>query len=103
MIKTRTIRNTDYNAIVKVAESLSDWFDEDAREHSIPIDLRNQEGFVALCNGEIVGFITLFFAEGKLNIGWLGVHPEYQRKGIGTALLNCAEEYGLKHGITEIS
>ncbi|MFX1537217.1 MAG: GNAT family N-acetyltransferase [Promethearchaeota archaeon] len=103
MIETRPIRDADCAAIVNVAEALPEWFDEDARGRAMPIDLRHQQGFVALSGRQVVGFVTLFFAEGRVNIGWLGVHPEHQRKGIGAMLLRCAEEVGLQHGITEIS
>ncbi|GAG39924.1 unnamed protein product, partial [marine sediment metagenome] len=58
---------------------------------------------VALSEGQTVGFITLLVVEGRLNIGWLGVRPECQRKGIGTQLLVCAEEFGRQHGLTEIA
>jgi GNAT superfamily N-acetyltransferase len=103
MIKTRPIREQDHAAIVEVAEALPDWFDADARGRAIPTDLRHQHGFVALSDGKIVGFVTLFFAEGRLNIGWLGVRPDYQRQGIGTRLLACADGFGRRHGLTELA
>jgi GNAT superfamily N-acetyltransferase len=103
MIKTRPIRKQDHPAILEVAETLPEWFDSDARGRAIPADLRHQHGFVALLHGKIVGFVTLFFAEGRLNIGWLGVRPDCQRRGIGTRLLACAEEFGRRHGLTELA
>ena len=102
-IKVRPTQEQDHPAILAVAEALPEWFDADARGRSIPTDLRHQEGFVALSDGEIVGFITLFFAEGRLNMGWLGVRPDYQRKGIGSRLLASAEEFGRQHAVTEIA
>ena len=103
MIKTRHIQDEDFTGIVNVAKALPDWFDEDARTRSIPIDLRHQQGFVALSDGQIVGFVTLFIDQGRVNIGWLGVHPEHHRKGIGTILLHCAEDFGVRYNIAEIS
>lgn len=97
------MQEQDHPDILAVAEALPEWFDSDARGRAIPADLRHQEGFVALLDGEIVGFITLFFAEGRLNIGWLGVRPDCQRRGIGSRLLASAEEYGRQHGVTEIA
>lgn len=103
MMKIRPIQDADFTAIVNVAQALPDWFDEDARTRSIPIDLRHQQGFVALSDGQIVGFVTLFINEGRVNIGWLGVHPEHHRKGIGTMLIRSAEEFGWRYNITELS
>ncbi|KKM81950.1 hypothetical protein LCGC14_1324590 [marine sediment metagenome] len=102
-IETRPIQQQDHPAILAVAEALPEWFDEDARGRAIPTDLRHQDGFVALSEGKIVGFITLFVAEGRLNIGWLGVRPVFRRKGIGSQLLVRAEELGRQHGLTEIA
>jgi GNAT superfamily N-acetyltransferase len=103
MIETRPIQEPDHPCILAVAEALPEWFDADARGRAIPADLRHQDGFVALSKGEIVGFITLFFAEGRLNIGWLGVRPDCQKNGIGSRLLGCAEEFARQHGLTEIA
>jgi len=103
MIKTRQIEKQDHPGILAVAESLPDWFDEDARKRAIPADLRHQDGFVALTEEKIVGFITLFFSEGRLNIGWLGVSPDCHRAGIGSQLLACAEDFGRWHGLKEIA
>jgi len=66
MMKIRPIQDADFTAIVNVAKALPDWFDEDARTRSIPIDLRHQQGFVALSNCQIVGFVTLFINEGRV-------------------------------------
>jgi len=61
-IETRVIEEQDRREILAVAEALPEWFDSDARGRAIPTDLWHQHGFVALSEGEIVGFITLFFA-----------------------------------------
>jgi len=103
MTETRPIQDSDHAAIVAVAEALPEWFDEDARGRAIPTDLRHQHGFVAVSDGRIVGFISAFFAEGRINIGWLGVRPDHRRNGIGAELLGCAEEFGRHHGVTEIA
>ncbi|MBI4801454.1 MAG: GNAT family N-acetyltransferase [Elusimicrobia bacterium] len=102
-IETRTIQEQDYRGILAVVEVLPKWFDSDARDRAIPADLRHQYGIVAVSEGKIVGFITLFFAEGRLNIGWMGVRPDYQKRGIGSRLLARAEEFGRQHGMTEIA
>lgn len=103
MIEVRPILKEDHPAILALVETLPEWFDSDARGRAIPADLRRQDGFVALSKGEVVGFITLFFAEGRLNIGWLGVRLDSQGKGVGSRLLVCAEEFARHHGLTEIA
>ncbi|MDW7760667.1 MAG: GNAT family N-acetyltransferase [Acidobacteriota bacterium] len=103
MIETRLIKQRDHHAILAISESLASWFDVDARDRAIPVDLRHQKGFVALLNGVIVGFITLYVAEGRLNIGWMGVRPDTQRQGIGRRLLSCAEDFAREQGIKEVA
>lgn len=89
--------------VLQVAEALPEWFDQDARTRGIPVDIRHQHGFVAVADGQVVGFITLFVAEGRLNIGWLGVGRECHGQGIGTRLLEAAEAYAQEHGLAEIA
>jgi GNAT superfamily N-acetyltransferase len=103
MITTRPMEDRDHPGVLAVAEALPEWFDRDARGRAIPADIRHQDGFVALSQGTIVGFVTLFVAEGRLNIGWLGVEPKHQRAGIGSRLLADAEEYGRRCGLTELA
>jgi GNAT superfamily N-acetyltransferase len=103
MVETRQIREEDYQGIVRVADALPDWFDSDARERSIPIDLKHHDGFIAVADGKIVGFITLFVAEGRLHISWLGVSPDYHNQGIGSELLKRAEAFGKQRSLTELA
>ena len=95
--------NDDIPGINEVTSSLPEWFDADARMRSIPIDLCHQTVYVAENTGLIVGFITLYVAEGRLIIGWLGVKSDRQRSGIGKLLLNAAEEFGRDLNLKEIS
>jgi predicted N-acetyltransferase YhbS len=65
----RPLIETHFSAVEEIAAGLSEWFDERARTIAIPIDIRHQLGFVAEHQGKVVGFITLYVAEGRLNIG----------------------------------
>jgi GNAT superfamily N-acetyltransferase len=103
MITTRPMEDRDHPGVLAVAEALPEWFDRDARGRAIPADIRHQDGFVALSHGTIIGFVTLFVAEGRLNIGWLGVEPKSQRAGVGSRLLADAEEYGRRCSLTELA
>jgi ribosomal protein S18 acetylase RimI-like enzyme len=99
----RTLVESDYAGVGEVVADLPEWFDEKARSTSIPFDIRHQRGYVATRQGEVVGFITLYVAEGKLNIGWLGVKSKLHRQGIGRLLLAKAEKVAQEMGIDELA
>jgi GNAT superfamily N-acetyltransferase len=89
--------------VLGIIEALPDWFDIDARTRAMPIDLQFQEVYLAVDGGQIVGFITLFIAEGRVNIGWMGVHPDHHRKGIGGQLIKAAEDFCRQNGVDELA
>jgi GNAT superfamily N-acetyltransferase len=99
----RTLIESDYAGIDEVVAGLPEWFDERARTTSIPIDIRHQRGFVAEHQGKVVGFITLYVAEGRLNIGWLGVQHALHRQGIGRLLLAKAAAVARAMDIRELA
>jgi GNAT superfamily N-acetyltransferase len=88
---------------VAVVKTLTGWFTEDAQQRAVPADLKYQRGFLAELDRRVVGFITLFVAEGRLNIGWLAVHRDYHRRGIGGKLVARAEKLAVEMGLTEIA
>lgn len=86
-------------------------------EHYLVNQMRNHQDFikeldfVAECNGKIVGNIMYTKAwlinENRqekeiISFGPLSVLPEYQRKGIGSALINHTKNIALKKGIKGI-
>ena len=73
LIQIQSLEEEHYAGILTITEGLPEWFDETARSKSIPTDIRHQEGFVAVAEQRVVGFVTLYVAEGRLHIGWLGV------------------------------
>ena len=89
--------------ILTIVEALPEWFDEIARTKSIPIDIRNQDGFVAIRGRHVCGFITLYVSEGRLHIGWLAVERGLQRQGIGSRLLDAAVTKARAMGISELA
>jgi GNAT superfamily N-acetyltransferase len=99
----RRLVESDYVGVDAVIAGLPEWFDERARTTSIPIDIQHQQGFVADRQGKVVGFITLYVAEGRLNIGWLGVQNELHRQGIGRLLIDKAAEVARGMGVRELA
>jgi len=45
----------------------------------------------AVCEGRIIGTVRAYEDNGICYVGRLAVHPDYQNKGIGTALMNEIE------------
>jgi GNAT superfamily N-acetyltransferase len=99
----RRIKLEDLEQVLHISELLPEWFDIDARTRAIPIDIRFQEVLLAEQNDQILGFIALFIAEGRVNIAWLGVHPDYHRQGIGGLLIKAAEDYCRSIGVKELA
>ena len=102
-ITIRQLEPSDHAAILVIANGLPEWFDETARRCSIPTDIRHQQGFVAVAEEVVLGFVTVYVADGRLNIGWLGVRRDSHRRGIGSLLLARAEELAEELGIAEVA
>jgi GNAT superfamily N-acetyltransferase len=103
MIDIRAMTASDHPAVLRLVSALPEWFDEHARGISIPTDIQHQTGFVAVSGAEVVGFINLYVADGRLHIGWLGVAPRAHRQGVGRLLLERAEEHARELGIAELA
>jgi len=73
------------------------WFHETHLE-SMPIDLRYQNGFVAVEGSKIIGFISCSSEGGIPRISRLGVDPAMHRKGTGRKLVAAAEKDARKAG-----
>jgi putative acetyltransferase len=72
----------------------------------LPIDyalwqqrLNDKPPFVAMVDQQAVGFITL---EADDHIDWTYVHPDYQRRGIASALYQHLEQQARQRGITKL-
>ena len=103
LIQILPLENKHHVGILTIVENLPEWFDETARSRSVPTDIRHQHGFAAVADQKVVGFVTLYVAEGRLHIGWLAVDMGYQRQGIGSQLLEAAEMKARNLGINELA
>lgn len=88
----RKIEKEDHPKIISLTEELSEWFTEEARKESIPLDLDIHKGFLAEKSDGIVGFIILDSYYGDAKIGWIGVLPDRHGEGIGRKLVDRAVE-----------
>ena len=102
MVEIHPLTKKDVEGVIRVVQALPEWFDADARSRAIPVDLRFQDGFVAEEGSQILGFITLYVAEGRVNIGWMGVLPDRHGQGIGSGLIAAAEGYCRERGLSEL-
>jgi len=91
-----------HRGIIALAEALPDWFDEDARKRSIPIDIRIHRGFAALEQDRLIGFVTFTSEYGFGRISWIGVDPKSHRKGIGRKLVDAVEQAMRQAGVKEV-
>src|SRR4030065_2583070 len=85
-IMIRKYVTTDLEQLIEIAKTLPEWFTAGGIKH-MSIDLRFQNGFVALNGSRIVGFLSFYVSEGIARIGWMGVLPEFHNQGIGRKLV----------------
>jgi GNAT superfamily N-acetyltransferase len=76
--------------------------------------LARGECYLAVVGGGIVGTVVLEHPSDRLSASWyrqpfvasahlLAVAPEWQGKGIGSALMDVAEQWALEHGYAELA
>lgn len=83
----RTLTKADSGAVLTLARSLEDWFNEEGLKH-MEQDLESHGGFVATSGDRVVGFVTFRPIDRvSADLSWLGVAREYHRMGLGRSLL----------------
>ncbi|AXY61065.1 GNAT family N-acetyltransferase [Acinetobacter sp. WCHAc010052] len=60
--------------------------------HQLELEFENHKILVAKLNDEIVGSVRGYADQGTLHIGRLIVHPDFQKRGIGSQLLMKIEQ-----------
>jgi GNAT superfamily N-acetyltransferase len=68
------------------------WFTESALEE-IAHAVRNEFGYVAVQGGMCIGFATYRPSDDHetAELTWVGVHPEFHRRGVGRGLVEAIE------------
>jgi len=70
------------------------------RQISRMLELMDWDWIWIAVEGEAkVGFITVRPEGGMVHIIWLDVHPDFERRGIGSALLEKVIEIGKSYGL----
>ncbi|MCR8454522.1 MAG: GNAT family N-acetyltransferase [Crenarchaeota archaeon] len=103
-IRIRRFKPEDINQIKNVARAA---FDSEVDKYwSVVGALRTPYTYIAEVCGKIIGVIEFELVylsrSSEGHIGYIFVHPEYQGKGVGTALLKKAEEILYRRGARRI-
>ncbi|WP_043712943.1 GNAT family N-acetyltransferase [Symbiobacterium thermophilum] len=98
MVQIREASPSDYEGMLSVARSLPEWFNEQGLRE-MAADLRTHHGFVAVrrtgAEEQVVGFVTWLPRVGDVNLvelTWLGVTPQFQRRGLGRRLVEAVAD-----------
>lgn len=107
MIKVRDIKKEDREALKKILYMTQNFSDEEKEVGLELIDITlnnpNQTDYfirVAEENGTLLGYYCIgkrALTDGVFDLYWIVVSPESQNKGVGTILINDAENYALSN------
>ncbi|MDT0121604.1 GNAT family N-acetyltransferase [Paenibacillus sp. RRE4] len=109
-VVTREIRETDYSDLVML-------WNNDLNSRTVNLEnvsarierMKSNENYkvvVALLDNKVIGCISMVqimaleYEMGYLQINGLVVQEAYQQKGIGTKLINYAEDFASKNGLS---
>jgi len=88
-IQVRTMKRDDLPACLTL-KRLAGW-NQLPEDWEIFLSLRPHGCFVAVADDRVVGTVTTIDYEGRFSwIGMVLVHPDFRRRGIGTALMQAA-------------
>lgn len=92
MWKVRCYENDDFADYVATLEKTTSWGKEAENElKGMLTKVSREQIWVVDIDGKAVGFMILTENDdGSLEIDWLDVHPDFQRRSIGSALVKKA-------------
>jgi len=105
MLHIRRYEDKDFNDYVATLEKTTNFGKEAENELKAMLGKVNKEQiWVVTLNEKAIGFMILTQnTDGSLEVDWLDVHPDYQRKGVGTLLVEKACEVAKEKGFTFLS
>ncbi len=88
----------EHEECIQLARDLPEWFNEVGLK-AMERDLREEETFIAVEDGQVLGFVTLKPVSDKaLEILWMAVKRELRGRGIGSQLLGFIEGLAREKG-----
>ena len=100
-MKIRKATKKDKEEALKIAKKLKEWFSKEGVKN-IKIDFELNNLIVAIEKNKVIGFLCYTSYSGRMQLIWMGVKKEYQRKGTGKKLLNWLEKESRKLGLRYI-
>jgi len=98
----RTMRAEDLAAVFEIENAAKAYpWPEAALQREFDL-LRATPPFVAEVQGQVVGFAFARFLAGEVDITDIAVHPRFQRRSVGTRLLQEIFARGEAEGCTEV-
>jgi N-acetylglutamate synthase-like GNAT family acetyltransferase len=92
LLQVRGLTSADISQCVAVLRELPPWFGIEESILDYARDLETLDGYVAVQDGEVVGFVGLKrYGAHSIEINVIGVRPAHRGGGIGTALLAHVE------------
>ncbi len=104
-MKIRKITNKDFNKLTKLWKEVHlniDSIKREKKETELLLKYNQETCFVIEKNNKIVGSILGAFNGKRAWIHHLAIHPNDQKKGYGTLLINKIEKKLIKKGATKI-
>lgn len=93
----REARKEDRSSIEEICDRALGETEIDAFDRTFDV-LRNVN-LIADVDDELAGLLSLSIVRGEAIIVMLSVYPDYQGKGVGSALLRAARAYARDHGL----
>jgi GNAT superfamily N-acetyltransferase len=101
-VRVREIADEDMEAVEAIARALQpQWFTESALTE-IANAIRTQNGYVAEDGGILIGFAMYQpLSDGRTaELTWVGVRPNFHRRGTGRRLVEAIERELITEGLT---
>lgn len=99
MTVVRRLAIDDAPACDAIVAALPYFFRDPTGVRNAAKEVRQNTGWVTEDDGSVTGFLSLAWStQETAEIAWMAVHPDYQRGGRGTALVNEAAMFAREGG-----
>lgn len=97
----RKATEKDKKEAIKIAQNLKEWFNKEGIRN-MKIDFKFNNLIVSIDKEKVSGFLCYTTCCGKIQLIWMGVKRDAQRKGIGEKLLRWLEKEAKRYGLHSI-